>query len=80
MRLREDGRKDGNPMPAVGDFYVSGHPARVLEMQKLAQELSELPVPRNAFELRANMQKEKDIRARAAVLEEEDRKEAMRAP
>lgn len=80
MRLREDGRKDGNPTPSLGEFYVSGHQARVMEMEKLAHDLSALPVPRNAYELRANMQKEKEIRARAAELEKEDREEAARAP
>jgi hypothetical protein len=80
MRRREDGRNAGDPTPDVGAFYVSKHQARVMEMKRLGMELTSLPPPRNAFELRANMQKDKQIRERAAQLHVEEEKERETAP
>ena len=80
MRRREDGRNGGDPTPDVGAFYVSKHQARVMEMNKLGMQLTSLPPARNAFELRANLQKDKDIRARAAQLAIEEEKERQTAP
>lgn len=80
MRRRQDGRMGGNPAPDVGEFFVSRHEARVKEMEGLARELTSLPQPRNAKELRDNMAREKSIRERAARLHDEDQKERDAAP